>query len=483
MSNKAAQQGDIDQTRKKAVTLRGLKAVYLLICTVLFFVYYYAVLYKYGDPSHFTHPKANIIFALIYIGGLLWLTRVYNGFYFGVIGAELIFSLSLATTIINGCMYIILCIYVNKFMGIGYLVIFCLAEIPVNILCTWMGNKIYFHKYEPKKTVVIYRNLSDLGKLREIELYPRHFDVIAYIENPGSLEEIAPKLKDCKVVFVAGVKPGLRNGISKYCLQNDIQAYIEPKIGDIIMSGGKYVNRFSVPIIRVGRAAPTPEFLFIKRLFDILLSILGIIITSPFMLLAVILIKVGDRGPILYKQVRLTKDGKEFKILKFRSMRVDAEKDGVARLAKENDDRITPVGRILRACRMDELPQLFNVLKGDMSIVGPRPERPEIAAQYKNYISSFDLRLQVKAGITGFAQVYGKYNTAPYDKLQMDLLYINNMSLVNDLWLILATVKVIFQKESTHGVDSNQITAVREDTDKSLELEDIQEDANATSVK
>ena len=165
----------------------------------------------------------------------------------------------------------------------------------------------------------------------------------------------------------------------------------------------------------------------------------------------------------------------KFEILKFRSMRVDAEKDGIARLAKENDDRITPVGHFLRACRMDELPQLFNVLKGDMSIVGPRPERPEIAEQYKKQISSFDLRLQVKAGITGFAQVYGKYNTEPYDKLQMDLFYINNMSFVNDLWLMLATVKVLFQKDSTHGVDSAQVTAVKigtEDENKFVDVTD-----------
>ena len=159
----------------------------------------------------------------------------------------------------------------------------------------------------------------------------------------------------------------------------------------------------------------------------------------------------SDGGPAFYKQVRLTKDGKQFEILKFRSMRVDAEKDGVARLSTgDKDDRITKVGHIIRACRLDELPQLLNILKGDLSIVGPRPERPEIAAQYCEEMPEFALRLQAKAGLTGYAQVYGKYNTTPYDKLQMDLMYIAHPSLIEDLKIMLATVK-IFVYAGEHG--------------------------------
>ena len=160
-----------------------------------------------------------------------------------------------------------------------------------------------------------------------------------------------------------------------------------------------------------------------KRVIDIVVSLIAAIILSPVFLITAIAIKATDHGPVFYKQIRLTKDGKEFKILKFRSMRVDAEKDGVARLSTgENDSRITPVGKIIRACRVDELPQLFNILKGDLSIVGPRPERPEIASQYCEEMPEFALRLQAKAGLTGYAQVYGKYNTTPYDKLTMDLM-------------------------------------------------------------
>ena len=180
------------------------------------------------------------------------------------------------------------------------------------------------------------------------------------------------------------------------------------------------------------------------------------------MLVTALAIRLYDGGPALYKQVRLTENGKKFKILKFRSMRIDAEKDGIARLAKENDDRITSVGRFIRKYRIDELPQLINIVKGDMAIIGPRPERPEIAAQYEEEIPEFRLRLQVKAGLTGYAQVYGKYNTRPYDKLEMDLMYIANQSILQDIWLMFATVKILFMRDSTEGIAEEKTTAGKE---------------------
>jgi lipopolysaccharide/colanic/teichoic acid biosynthesis glycosyltransferase len=165
---------------------------------------------------------------------------------------------------------------------------------------------------------------------------------------------------------------------------------------------------------------------------------------------------------VFYRQERLTKDNKRFNVLKFRSMREDAEKDGVARLsAGDNDDRVTPVGRIIRKVRMDELPQLFNILGGSMSLVGPRPERPEIAAQYEQSIPEFSYRLKVKAGLTGYAQVYGKYNSEPYDKLQMDLIYIANPGVAQDLSIIIATLKILFLKDSTEGVEVGQKNAMK----------------------
>ena len=178
------------------------------------------------------------------------------------------------------------------------------------------------------------------------------------------------------------------------------------------------------------------------------------------MIITAIAIKLEDGGPVFYKQIRLTKDGKEFKIIKFRSMRTDAEKDGVARLSSgDTDDRITKVGRFIRKVRIDEMPQLFNIIKGELAIVGPRAERPEIADQYHEELPEFALRLQAKAGLTGYAQVYGKYNTTPYDKLLMDLMYIANASIFEDIKIIFATVKILFMKESTEGIAEGQTTA------------------------
>ena len=169
------------------------------------------------------------------------------------------------------------------------------------------------------------------------------------------------------------------------------------------------------------------------------------------MLIAAIAVKAYDGGPVLYSQKRLTKDGKVFSVYKFRSMIVDAEKDGV-RLAGKKDDRITPVGKVLRKLRLDELPQIINILKGDMSFVGPRPERPELTKKYCETMPEFSYRLKVKAGLTGYAQVMGKYNTTPYDKLKLDLMYIEHQSIWLDLKIILMTIKTVFVPDATEGV-------------------------------
>lgn len=230
--------------------------------------------------------------------------------------------------------------------------------------------------------------------------------------------------------------------------------------------GRRAMQLDNLPVLVCHRSSPAIWYLALKRLTDILLSLAALVVFSPFMLITAIAIKLYDGGPILYKQLRLTKDGKQFYIYKFRSMRVDAEKDGVARLAQEHDDRITPVGKIIRAIRIDETPQLFCILVGDMSIVGPRPERPEIAEDYELEMPEFALRLQAKAGLTGLAQVYGKYNTTPYNKLQMDLQYIASMGVVEDLKIMFATVKILFMPESTEGVADGQTTAKADEEEK-----------------
>ena len=274
-------------------------------------------------------------------------------------------------------------------------------------------------------------------------------------------------LDDVQVVFLSGVHSHDRNVILKHCIRENKDVFVIPRIGDVLMSGAVPMHMFHLPMLKVEGYSASPEYLFIKRVLDILLSLTAIVLLSPLMLISAILIKATDGGPVLYRQTRLTQNGRPFEILKFRSMYVNAEQDGIARLSTGvNDSRVTPIGKIIRKFRIDELPQIFNILRGDLSICGPRPERPEIAAQYCETMPEFALRLQAKAGLTGYAQVYGKYNTTPYDKLQMDLMYIAHPSIIQDIKIMLATVKVIFIPESTEGVAEGQVTAEKNELEK-----------------
>mgnify|MGYP003538787023 FL=1 len=174
-----------------------------------------------------------------------------------------------------------------------------------------------------------------------------------------------------------------------------------------------------------------------------ILSLIAIIILIVPMIIVGIIVKCTSKGPAIYKQKRLTKNGKPFYLYKFRSMRVDAEKDG-AQWAKENDTRVTKFGKFMRKCRLDELPQLFNILVGHMSIVGPRPERPEFYEEFETYIHGFNQRLKVKCGLTGYAQIHGGYDITPQDKVELDIHYIKNRSLWMDIKIIFGTIGVIF---------------------------------------
>ena len=257
----------------------------------------------------------------------------------------------------------------------------------------------------------------------------------------------------------------------KFCYGRSIRVYMMPKITDVLVKGADPIHLFDTPIYLTREYALTVEQRIAKRLIDLICALLLVVIASPFMLITAICIKAYDGGPVFYKQTRCTRGGREFQILKFRSMKVDAEKDGVARLASKNDSRITPIGKFIRACRIDELPQLFNIIKGDMSFVGPRPERPEIIEQYMEEMPEFAFRMKVKAGLAGYAQVYGKYNTTPYDKLKLDLFYIENYSVWMDLKLMMLTLKIVLKPESTEGVDQKQVTAMKEASKEENDME------------
>ena len=467
---------------RKPLIMRGMVLLHYGIMVVLFAVCWWQF-YRFSADAHIFIAYTLSVYAM-YAASLVMLGKIYSAYKVGLMHVgELFYGQTLANLISLAITYILACALARKLLN--PLAGFCCAAAQALFSAGWTisANRLYFTLHRPKRTVVIYRNENDLRKLEEIRFFAERWKVerrVQWIEgnvhdlpHEGTvstslkdIQKLMQVMEDYEAVFVSGVSATLRNGIVKYCVEKGKACYFVPHTGDVIISGSEHIRSFSVPICRVGRCSPTPEYLFVKRSMDIILSLTAILIASPFMAIAALAIWSYDHGPVLYKQVRLTKDGRTFEILKLRSMIVDAEKGG-ARLAGEHDDRITPVGRIIRAIRFDELPQLFNILRGDMSIVGPRPERPEIAEQYRKELPAFDLRLQVKAGLTGYAQIYGRYNTEPQDKLKMDLMYINHASLAEDIKLIFATVRILFMRESTSGVADGQTTASAVEKEKS----------------
>lgn len=401
----------------------------------------------------------TVIFLFIFIYVLF--ARIYDAFLVSLYRiSEMIYSQILAVAISDGFMYLIFFLMMRSLPDLVPGLMALAAQCCLVVLWSICSHKWYFHVSEPKYSAIIHG--SERGMTTLIHEYgmEKKFHVSKSIPVMECIQNLS-MLSEFETVFLDDIHSRERNIILKYCIEHRICMYVIPRVGDVIMSGATKMHMFHLPILRVNRYGPNPEYVLIKRMFDIIVSGFVVILASPIMLITAAAIRLYDHGPVFYKQVRLTKDGKQFEIIKFRSMSVDAEVNGVARLSSgENDPRITPVGRVIRKLRIDELPQLFNILEGSMSIVGPRPERPEIAAQYEETLPEFRLRLQAKAGLTGYAQVYGKYNTTPYDKLKMDLMYIANPSIWEDLMICFATLKILFMPESTEGIAENQITAM-----------------------
>ena len=438
---------------KVAITLLMTGSIFL----IWFFYYNPIIKLPFYEKGHYL---MTVVFTAIY----LVFTRIYGGFMVGTASVlDLIFSQIIATGFTVGSSYAIFTLLSYKLVNPIPLIIFFFAFSVVAALWCLVADKVYFKLHKAKKTIVIFGNKESYESLKGIKGMTKRFVVEeTYDCEKTTLEFLFDKVNGFDAVFMCGVPSDYRNEILKYCIANNIACFIKPKISDTIIRGGKTIQMMNVPVYRCKRGDTGLIYLAMKRFFDVVLSLIAIVISSPFMLVTALAIKLYDGGKVFYRQVRLTKDAKEFEVIKFRSMIQDAEKDGVARLAKDGDSRITPVGKIIRMLRLDELPQLFNILKGDMSFVGPRPERPEIAKQYEKDMPEFALRLQVKAGLTGYAQVYGKYNTPPYDKVQMDLMYVANQSIIEDLKLMLMTFKILFIPSSTEGVSDDQTTAKKD---------------------
>ena len=415
--------------------------------------------------------KGNYVVIFSYVLLFSTFSSLYGDFKIGISRIhEIIYSFSLAAVFTNAVMYLELSLIAREMVALPPMIVGIIYQIIVLALCSFCANTIYFKLYPPRRVVAIFGNdVSGFELIKKMGKISERFQVECGLNvNHTDMAHIKRQIDKYDAVVICDIDKNLQKEIMLYCYTHEKRSYMLPDITDIIISNSYNIQISDTPVLMSRNRGLTLEQRIIKRTFDIFFSAIGIIIFSPIMLICAIAIKLDDGGPVFFKQNRITINGKIFNILKFRSMIVDADKDG-AKKAENDDDRITRVGRVIRACRMDELPQLFNILFGDMSLVGPRPERIENVYEYTNKYPEFELRHRVKAGLTGFAQIYGKYNTSPEDKLHMDLIYVETYSLLLDIKLLILTFKILFMRESTEGFDKDANKNVR--TSESLKKE------------
>lgn len=453
------------ESSKRVACLNLIKVLLMAVQTALFMVPWFS--FYQANMLHPYYYWGNWVMCGVFMTLYLIFARLYGGLQINTARAgEIAYSLAIGSVFTYFIIYCVICLLSYRLVSPLPLLACWAVSTLFSALWAMLAVRLNNHLFPPKRVCIVYDNEDAYESAAAIRQLSWKFQVTGSWNIDEGLGTIFAAIQNSEAVFLCGLRSSTRNTILKFCIAHSIEAYIRPKIGDILVSSANRVHLMNLPFLHCTRNNRSYWYRIAKRAMDVVISALALVAASPVMLISAIAIRCCDGGPVFYRQCRLTENGRTFDILKFRSMRVDAEKDGVARLASEHDDRVTPVGKILRKYRVDELPQFINILKGEMSVVGPRPERPEIAAQYEELIPEFRLRLQVKAGLTGYAQVYGKYNTNPYDKLEMDLMYIAKPSILQDIALLFATVKILFQAESTEGVSEGQATAVRDESDK-----------------
>jgi exopolysaccharide biosynthesis polyprenyl glycosylphosphotransferase len=387
-------------------------------------VFYVIFMYGFGLYNINRKPLSDIIFSVFLLS--VALTVAIMGICFFIRDVALGFPRSVI--LLSGVLYLF-------------------ALVLWRSLC-WM----YERRMEGMKKVAVFsaneRNLSDAVEKKLSKYYSIEYDGNGQ-QGSDSIEQI---ITEADEIFIGSdIKPEIREKALLLSIKYRKSVFFVPEYYDLSLMAASMQKTDDIPTFFISSMGHSPEEEILKRIFDIILSAFFLILLAPFALIIIALIKT-DGGPAFYFQERVTRNNRVFKMLKFRTMIPDAEKISGPTLAGDDDPRITRIGRFLRAIRMDEIPQLWNILKGDMSIVGPRPERPFFVDQFVKDIPEYDYRHRVKAGLTGLAQVEGKYNTSVENKLRYDLIYINSYSLWRDLLILVRTVKILFSRESTEGV-------------------------------
>ena len=405
----------------------------------------------------------NNIILLLYTVNLFLTNKIYRGFNFGNSDLyEIILSWILSLIITNGLEYLQLSLLESKMLPpSGFLAVLA-VQLVVVVPIAFLIDKLYYHLNPAHMAIIIYGNEEKAGEYRGIVgKHRKKFEISHVVSQNEQVNALIRRIEEAESVFFIDVDEKKRESLLEYCFMHNKRTYILPTFSGVLLNTAEISWISNTPVFLPKSPVMDPVAQFTKRVMDVVISMIAIVALSWLMLITWVVIRLYDRQPAIFKQTRITKGGKLFTLFKFRSMRPDAENDEIPRLAAKDDDRVTPFGRFIRKTRIDELPQLFNVLAGAMSLVGPRPERPEIAKQYEEIYPNFSFRTKVKAGLTGFAQIYGRYDTAPDEKLFLDIVYIEKFSIWQDVKLLLQTVKVVFMPSSTEGIRKDSTTALR----------------------
>ncbi len=398
-----------------------------------------------------------IVFEFLYLVVFLAFASTYRCFNIGLAHyRELVFTYFLATVTTNFIIYFVLSLIAKMMLPPLPLFLMLLVQWGAGLVLYGGADLLFSYLHPARNAIVICSvNAAELATIEKFSSLKEHYAISELCFETEPLDTVLQRVAPYSTVILGNIDNRLRLEVTEYCFEQNKRLFYIPTVQDIIYHNAHETFIGDSLAYRCRNTTFTLEQLVIKRAMDIGFSLFGLVLTSPLMLLAALAIKLWDGGPVFFRQVRYTRNLTQFTLIKFRSMIVDAEKDG-AQFTTEHDPRVTPVGRVLRRLRIDELPQFFNILRGDMSLVGPRAERIENVDYYCELYPEFRYRMKVKAGLTGYAQIYGKYNTSYEDKLKLDLLYIENCSIVQDLQLLFLTLKVLALPESTEGFASER---------------------------
>lgn len=437
------------KSRKFRKTITFSCKLLIVIYTLITYLY---TLFEFYEPVLFIR-YGNVVLLLLYFIIFVLFAATYGCFKVGVLRRkEVIYSYGLTIVITNVIVYFVQSLIARQMLNPLMMLLMTVVQIIGGAVLYMLANKVYFKVYPARDCIVICSDKEkDAGIIERFQRLRERYKICMICNEDIGYDELVKNIGHYSTVILCNKDTTLQHRIMAYCYEQNKRLFVVPSIYDIMLNSAHKTQIGDEIVFLMKNRGPSTEQLIVKRAMDIVVSLIGLVICSPFMLITALCIKLQDGGKVFFKQKRFTLDGRVFTLIKFRSMVEDAEKDGKPHMAEIDDKRITKVGKIIRAIRFDETPQFINILKGDMSLVGPRAERTEHVDEFAKEYPEIRYRNKVKAGLTGYAQVYGKYNTPLEEKLKMDLLYIENYSLLLDFKILLFTVKILFMKESTEG--------------------------------